>query len=145
MRIVCEGSYLDFGFSTEFADVRRVIVCKHTFMALVLYLLGQIAAGVSILLILHLCGQYVRSPLNNIPGPFLAKFTNLWRLCNVLTGHAQRTQKQLHDRYGSAVRLGPNFITLSDPRLVKVVYDARGKFLKVSPVHRESDPIKFHR
>jgi Gpi18-like mannosyltransferase len=110
-------------------------------MALIANLLGQIAIGVSILLILHLLWHYVRSPLKNIPGPFLAKFTNLWRLFHVLTGHAQRTQKQLHDRYGSAVRLGPNLVTLSDPRLVKVVYDARGKFLKVSPIHAGPDPI----
>lgn len=109
-------------------------------MALFSSLLWQFASSAFTLWTAHLVWQYVRSPLRNIPGPFLAKWTNLWRVFNLLVGNPQQTQKQLHDKYGSVVRLGPNFVTLSDPRLIKVVYDARGKFLKVSSA--PPDPIQ---
>jgi hypothetical protein len=92
----------------------------------------QLALSLPILFVSHLLWQYVQSPLKNIPGPFFAKFTNIWRLLDILGGRSDLTQKILHAKHGSAVRLGPNFVTLSDPSLIKVVYDARGKFLKVS-------------
>ena len=43
---------------------------------------------------------------------------------------------RLHEQYGSAVRLGPNLVSLSDPDLIKVVYDVRGSFVKVRRLFR---------
>lgn len=102
-----------------------------TVMSFVLTLLGQLALLVPILLFSHLVWFYVQSPLKHIPGPFLARFTNIWRLMIQMTGRSHRTQSRLHERHGSAVRLGPNLVSLSDPSLIKVVYDARGNFVKV--------------
>lgn len=100
-------------------------------MSFISALLGQLALVVPLLFFSRLLWLHVQSPLKHIPGPFLAKFTNVWRLADLLAGHTHRTQLRLHGRYGSAVRLGPNLVTLSDPSLVKVVYDVKGNFIKV--------------
>lgn len=75
--------------------------------------------------------RFYTSPLKSIPGPFLAKFTNLWRLIDVYRGSAHLTHIHLHRRYGSAVRIGPNVVSLSDPGLIKTIYSTRNGFLKV--------------
>ena len=75
--------------------------------------------------------QWFTSPIKNIPGPVLAKFTNLWRLFNVWGGKAEATQLDLHRQYGSAVRLGPNCVSVSDPDLIKTIYSTKEKWTKV--------------
>lgn len=75
--------------------------------------------------------SYLNSPLRHIPGPFLAKFTNLWRLLDTWGGRLELTHQLLHEKYGPAVRIGPNMISLSDPSLIRTIYDSRGTFLKV--------------
>lgn len=74
---------------------------------------------------------YIRSPLKNIPGPFLAKFSNLWRFFNHYQKAHIETQIALHEKYGDAVRIGPNVVSVADPGLVKNIYSTRGTFLKV--------------
>jgi len=41
------------------------------------------------------------------------------------------TQRALHKKHGSAVQLGPNLVSLSDPNLLQTLYDTRGNYLKV--------------
>ena len=78
---------------------------------------------------------YFSSPLKNIPGPFMAKITNLWRMIDVYGGRNELTQLYLHEKYGQAVRIGPNTISLSDPGLIRTIYSSRGEFLKVRKFH----------
>jgi hypothetical protein len=75
---------------------------------------------------------YLRSPLKEVPGPFLAKFSNLWRFFNHYSRSHIETQKALHDKYGDTVRLGPNVVSLADPALAKTIYEIRGTYLKAS-------------
>lgn len=97
-----------------------------------------------ILLITHHVLAYLRSPLKKIPGPFLAKFSNIWRLVNHYGQTHIETQKRLHAKYGDVVRLGPTTVSVADPSLLKTIYNTRGTFLKVSfPTDRktaDSDP-----
>jgi hypothetical protein len=79
---------------------------------------------------------YLASPLKKIPGPLLAKYSNLWRFWNHYSQTHIETQKELHKRYGSTVRLGPNTVSLADPSLVKTIYSTRGNFIKVSNTHQ---------
>jgi hypothetical protein len=81
--------------------------------------------------------NYFRSSLKNIPGPFLAKLTNLWRLVLVSGRQSPLTFRKLHDRHGSIVRIGPNVLSLADPQWIKVVYAVRGGFEKVRPDQHE--------
>lgn len=74
---------------------------------------------------------YLTSPLKDIPGPFLAKFTNLWRLYDYYHLVSPETQKKLHAKHGTAVRLGPNLVSLNEPSLIPIIYNTRGTFRKV--------------
>ncbi|KUJ11447.1 cytochrome P450 [Mollisia scopiformis] len=73
---------------------------------------------------------YFTSPIKSIPGPFFAKFTNLWRFFDTYGGRPELTQQMLHEKYGNAVRLGPNIVSISDPKLLRTLYNTRGDFLK---------------
>lgn len=91
----------------------------------------SIAWGVlSITSSLYLLSHF-SSPLRDFPGPILAGLTNLWRFLDVFHGRPDKTQLELHRKYGSAVRIGPNVISLSDPSLISKVYTAKGAWKKV--------------
>ena len=71
-----------------------------------------------------------RSDLRKIPGPFLAKLTDLYRLRLVRTGAAHEHQIALHDQYGPFVRLGPNNVSIGDPAAVPALYNIRTRYPK---------------
>ncbi|EKG09784.1 Cytochrome P450 [Macrophomina phaseolina MS6] len=56
----------------------------------------------------HFTLNYFTPGVRKIPGPFLAKFTNLWRFYDVWKGRNDLTLNALHHKYGDNVRLGPN-------------------------------------
>lgn len=70
--------------------------------------------------------------LCQFPGPFWAKFTDIQRACWVQAGASDRRHRELHEQYGSFVRLGPNMLSLSDPSLISTVYPTRRGIPKVS-------------
>lgn len=69
--------------------------------------------------------------LQSIPGPFLASFTDLWRAYRQNFGDFSSILVQLHDKYGSIVRLGPNTVSVSDSAAVAKIYSMHGEFKKV--------------
>lgn len=75
------------------------------------------AAILSILII-----NYFRNPLRNIPGPFLAKFSNLWLVYHIRQGHMHRKIIEVHEKYGPLVRLGPHEISTADIDSLKSIY-----------------------
>ena len=85
-----------------------------------------------VLLVLNLLHVLLISPLRHIPGPFFWKFTNAGRLLSVVGGHTEKQQRQLHDQLGSAVRLGPNMISISDPTMIHEIYSREEVLIKVS-------------
>lgn len=85
----------------------------------------------TILFVLYTAVSYFISPLRRVPGPFLAKFTNLWRLVVTYGGRPELVHRQLHDQYGPIVRLGPNSVSLSDPKIIRTLYTIKGDYLKV--------------
>lgn len=94
--------------------------------------------SVLLLTILHLSWTYFTSPIKNVPGPFLAKFTNLWRFFDTYGGRPELTQQILHEKYGSVVRLGPDVVSISDPKLLRTIYNTKGNYLKVLDSFKES-------
>ncbi|KAL4940636.1 hypothetical protein BDV06DRAFT_230229 [Aspergillus oleicola] len=68
--------------------------------------------------------------LSDIPGPFWAKLTNLQRLYWVKTGRAHDIHYELHGKYGSFVRIGPNVISISDPAALPTAFPSRMGFPK---------------
>ncbi|CAK7236634.1 hypothetical protein SBRCBS47491_009704 [Sporothrix bragantina] len=53
-------------------------------------------------------------PLRNIPGPFLAKFTEAWRTYKYARGKWHEDILTLHRKYGPVVRVSPNEVSIVD-------------------------------
>ena len=94
-------------------------------------LLFRTAVLAAVSLLSYLVFTYLHSPLKAIPGPFWAKFTDLWRVYSWWTGHTHLNQIELHRKLGTAVRMGPNFVSLSDPNTIKTVYSTKSSWKKV--------------
>lgn len=86
----------------------------------------------SITIFLWFSVAYQTSALKKYPGPFLAGWTNLWRLWQVITGDYAPRMNKLHEKYGPIVRIGPNLLDLDFPELSRVIYGTDGKWVKVS-------------
>lgn len=69
--------------------------------------------------------------LRHIPGPFLAKFTDLWRVYHQWNGEIATLFRALHEEYGPLVRIGPNAVSVGNPHDVPTIYTNRGEFIKV--------------
>lgn len=92
----------------------------------------------SIILLYWLCQVllvgYQRN-LRHIPGPFLAKFTPLWRYRIIWRGSAHEKYRELHEKYGPIVRIAPKVLAISDPTAIATIYGISSKFLKVLRFH----------
>ncbi|KAI9648453.1 hypothetical protein NHQ30_003087 [Ciborinia camelliae] len=63
--------------------------------------------------------------LRHIPGPFLARFTNLQRVWWVKTGRAHLYHKAVHVKYGEIARIGPHMVSISSPEAIPIIYSIR--------------------
>lgn len=70
--------------------------------------------------------------LNRYPGPFLASLTDWWRFWDVYGRRPEVTHIKLHEKHGDVVRLGPNYLSFSDPKALKTIYGLNKGFVKVS-------------
>lgn len=55
-------------------------------------------------------------------GPFLASFTDLWRVVHAYTHMNQPPMLDIHQKYGDIVRIGPNTISFGKPEAIKDIY-----------------------
>lgn len=69
--------------------------------------LGLLGIGLTAHIILAVYQHFV-SPLRSIPGPFLARFTDLWYFYQLRKGRFEVINQQLHEKYGATV-LGLQF------------------------------------
>ncbi|KAK2594760.1 hypothetical protein QQS21_007507 [Conoideocrella luteorostrata] len=88
---------------------------------------AQVLSAVIVLVGAGVVWELFFSPLRAFPGPFLAKFTDFWRAFLTTLGNVDSTTRGWHRKWGNAVRIGPNAISLSDPGLIKVVYASTSK------------------
>ncbi|KAG6263688.1 hypothetical protein E4U49_002137 [Claviceps purpurea] len=82
----------------------------------------QLALAVTLLIIVGVVRELFFSPLRAFPGPVVARFTNFWRAFLTTRGNVDSVTRGWHQKWGTAVRIGPNAISLSDPSLIRVVY-----------------------
>ena len=84
-------------------------------------------------------------PLRHIPGPFLASFTRLWLIGKSCSWNIHRVELELHQRYGSIVRVSPDEIRVADPRHLKLIYGAGTQFSKAPwyEALRDPNPASF--
>lgn len=77
-----------------------------------------------LLLFIYLCNVYTSLP-TRIPGPFLAKLTNIHRLLSVYRRNPHNEQNDLHKKLRATsdlVRLGPNVVSVSGPGYIQQIY-----------------------
>ncbi|KAL4966673.1 cytochrome P450 [Aspergillus stella-maris] len=80
-------------------------------------ILVSIAATILVARFLH---HYFR--LWSVPGPLVASFTDLWFAYHVWKGTPGLILLDLHAKYGPMVRIGPNRLSLGDPKGIPVLY-----------------------
>ncbi|KAF3252961.1 hypothetical protein TWF192_004246 [Orbilia oligospora] len=95
-------------------------------MALILILL----AVAPILGLLQLLYTRYKPHLRRIPGPFVASFTNAWRLKANLGWRPEIIHGELHKKYGDLVRIGPNCVSVGSASEVKTIYGITRLFQK---------------
>ncbi|KAJ5901462.1 cytochrome protein [Penicillium taxi] len=81
---------------------------------------------------------YLVSPLRRVPGPFLAGWSNLWRIFHVRRGKYHLVIADLHKQYGPVVRIAPNVVDLDFPELTKTVYNTKQNYVKTKFYHGSS-------
>ncbi|CCM03252.1 uncharacterized protein FIBRA_05378 [Fibroporia radiculosa] len=82
-------------------------------------------------LLMHLIPYFYDSHgLRAYPGPFFAKFTDLWLGQTIFSNTWSETVEKLHKKHGPFVRIGPNYISISDPAALVSVYGHTSGALK---------------
>lgn len=69
--------------------------------------------------------------LNHIPGPFLAGFTDCYRLAVARGYRPERWHIDLSKQYGDFVRIGPRTVLCSSNKAAKQIYALNSGFKKV--------------
>lgn len=70
--------------------------------------------------------------LNKYPGHWAAGYTNWWRFYDVSKRSPEWTHIRLHRKHGDIVRLGPNVLSVADPKALKIIYGLNKGMTKVS-------------
>lgn len=93
--------------------------------------LSHYLIGAFLILSAYLITSYLNDPLRHYPGPFLAKFTNLWRIYHIRQANFHHVMTRLHRQYGPVVRIAPNVLDVDDPAMIKTVFNTKGDWKKV--------------
>lgn len=62
------------------------------------------------------------SSLRRVPGPFLARFSNFWKLSAAWNQDMPKRNIEAHQKYGPVVRIGHDTVSVSDPSALATVY-----------------------
>ncbi|KAF9238714.1 hypothetical protein LCP9604111_9356 [Penicillium roqueforti] len=84
------------------------------------------------LVIFHFTRKYLNPGLTSIPGPLLARITNLWRFIDVANGRSEVTLHNLHQKHGDYVRLGPNVVSVRNLDALKTIYGINKGYQKTN-------------
>lgn len=66
-------------------------------------------------------------PLAGYPGPFLASLTDLWQVFQYMGLKQPYHLTELHEKYGTFVRYGPDKISVTEEEAVAVIYQKGGR------------------
>ncbi|KAK5061332.1 hypothetical protein LTR84_007874 [Exophiala bonariae] len=94
------------------------------------------------LVICQLLLNYFTPGLGKIPGPFLARFTDVWRFVDACRGHREQTILRLHKKYGPVVRLGPNCVSVADPEALDLILGLKSNLDKSDHVKPMQNPVE---
>ncbi|KAH8784862.1 cytochrome P450 [Hyaloscypha sp. PMI_1271] len=88
--------------------------------------------GGALLVLSFLLQNWLKPGLRSIPGPWLAKFSNIWRYHDVAKGRPDVTLYKLHQKYGDYVRLGPAAVSVKNMQVLKTIYGINSGYAKSS-------------
>lgn len=96
----------------------------------------HLIAGAVLSFLVVLFIQSKRAKLDHIPGPWLAKYTNLWRGYQAwrLNHHnegVKNYQISMIGRYGDVVRIAPKHVLVYDPEAIETILGFRQRLDKV--------------
>lgn len=74
------------------------------------------------LLVAYLASIRYQRGLSKFNGPFLASFTDLWRLWQAYWYHDRVIFPALQAKYGKVIRMGPRTLLFSEPDVIKEIY-----------------------
>lgn len=94
-------------------------------------ILAAVAIVFATALLIKLYFNFITPGLQDIPGPFLAKYSNLWRLAATWKGHFARTLQDHHRRHGDIVRTGPKLSVLRIQNAIESIYGVKAVLPKV--------------
>ncbi|KAG9250674.1 cytochrome P450 [Emericellopsis atlantica] len=100
--------------------------------------ISQIICATLVPLVWALLHELLCSPLRHIPGPPLARFTDLYRAFLTYRGGVELHFRRWHRVYGTAVRIGNNAVSINDPALIKDIYAFKDEWIK-SDMYRPND------
>lgn len=86
---------------------------------------------VPVLIALYVLWNKFQPGLVSIPGPTAAGYTKLWRVYSVFKGSAHLDAVELHKKHGNLVRIGPNVVSVADPKWIPVFYGSKEDYTKV--------------
>ncbi|KAF4986398.1 hypothetical protein FDECE_15971 [Fusarium decemcellulare] len=120
-------------------------------MAALLYLVSLCSLALAIAYkALHCLYNVFFSPLKNVTGPTLARFTDLWYLNRVRGGQFERDNINIHRKYGPIVRYGPNRYSFDHPEAARIIYGvgladkfAKSSFYRAFAVPNADQPSLF--
>ena len=71
------------------------------------------------------------SPLRDVQGPWLARLTRVWYVRSAYSRQSHKIHMNLHNKYGSIVRIAPNEYSIDDFEASKIIYRSRDPMSKV--------------
>ena len=85
----------------------------------------------SLLILYHVFTCYAYG-LWDLPGPALAKVSNLWRFIETWKGHPELVLRELHRRHGKFLQIGPNVVSIADPDAIEPIFGIKADLPKVT-------------
>lgn len=78
---------------------------------------------VSTIILAHFI-PYILDPysIRRFPGPFIAKFSDIWLGVVSRRGHRSEVVHDMHRKYGSFIRIAPNHVSIAEPDALATVY-----------------------
>ena len=91
----------------------------------------EVFGALTLVILLYLLVEPTYYGLENIPGPLIARFSNIWRLARKWRGDYLSTIRSLHNQHGSVIRIGPNIVSIADPMAIDSIFGVKADLRKV--------------
>ena len=92
-----------------------------------------IALAFLTLLLVNLYIASRKAELSHVPGPWVARYTDLWRCYQAYKtlGKSAYDYEGLRQKYGDVVRAGPSVVLVFDPAAVPIIFGTGSRLDKV--------------